>query len=67
MIKLFSLKQEKEKEAAAASSGEKKIAPGLLRMQKGALMHWLGPPLGAACARELSSLRRCRLLARVQM
>ena len=34
MIKLFSLKQEKEKEAAAASSGEKKIAPGLLRMQK---------------------------------
>jgi len=37
MIKLFSLKQEKEKEeAAAGASGEpsKKIAPGLIRMQK---------------------------------
>jgi len=33
MIKLFSLKQEKEKEAAAGSCGEK-IAPGLIRMQK---------------------------------
>ena len=35
MIKLFSLKQDKEKEAASASSGEAKIAPGLIRMQKG--------------------------------
>ena len=34
MIKLFSLKQEKEKEAASGSGGEK-IAPGLIRMQKG--------------------------------
>jgi hypothetical protein len=34
MIKLFSLKQEKEKEASAAGS-EKKVAPGLIRMQKG--------------------------------
>jgi len=35
MIKLFSLKQEKEKEAAnAAAGGEKKVAPGLIRMQK---------------------------------
>jgi len=34
MIKLFSLKQEKEKAAAAAASGEGKIAPGLIRMQK---------------------------------
>lgn len=40
MIKLFSLKQEKEKEAAAAGSGDtsKKVAPGLIRMQKGACM-----------------------------
>ena len=62
MIKLFSLKQEKEKEAAAASSGEKKIAPGLIRMQKGAHMHWRGPPLAAACAGELSSWRMCAAL-----
>lgn len=34
MIKLFSLKQEKEKAASAAGS-EKKVAPGLIRMQKG--------------------------------
>ena len=34
MIKLFSLKQEKEANASAAASGEKKIAPGLIRMQK---------------------------------
>jgi len=34
MIKLFSLKQEKEAEAAQGTSGEKKVAPGLLRMQK---------------------------------
>lgn len=32
MIKLFSLKQEKE--AAASASGDKKVAPGLIRMQK---------------------------------
>jgi len=31
---MSSLKQEKEKEAAASASGEKKIAPGLIRMQK---------------------------------
>ena len=38
MIKLFSLKEEKKKEAAeAAGSGEKKVAPGLIRMQKGPL------------------------------
>lgn len=36
MIKLFSLKQEKEAEAAQSAAGEKKVAPGLLRMQKGA-------------------------------
>jgi len=36
MIKLFSLKQEKEKEEAAAGSGTQKVAPGLIRMQKGA-------------------------------
>ena len=35
MIKLFSLKQEKEKEQAAQSSSGQKVAPGLLRMQKG--------------------------------
>jgi len=34
MIKLFSLKQEKEAEAASSAAGEKKVAPGLLRMQK---------------------------------
>jgi len=35
MIKLFSLKEKKEKEEAAASAGDKpKIAPGLIRMQK---------------------------------
>jgi hypothetical protein len=39
MIKLFSLKKEKEQEAAAeaSGSGSKKVAPGLIRMQKGAL------------------------------
>ena len=37
MIKLFSLKQEKAAEEASASdAGKKKIAPGLIRMQKGA-------------------------------
>ena len=38
MIKLFSLKQEKAEADKAAGSGsaEKKIAPGLIRMQKGA-------------------------------
>ena len=37
MIKLFSLKQEKEKEEAAAGgeAAAKKVAPGLIRMQKG--------------------------------
>ena len=35
MIKLFSLKQEKEASAAAAAKGEGKIAPGQIRMQKG--------------------------------
>ena len=35
MIKLFSLKEEKAKSDAAAASGEtKKVAPGLIRMQK---------------------------------
>ena len=34
MIKLFSLKQEKEAEKASASS-DPKVAPGLIRMQKG--------------------------------
>ena len=34
MIKLFSLKQEKEKEAAAGGASTQKIAPGLIRMQK---------------------------------
>lgn len=34
MIKLFSLKQEKEAEASNSASGQSKIAPGLLRMQK---------------------------------
>jgi len=34
MIKPFSLKQEKEKEEAAAGSGTQKVAPGLIRMQK---------------------------------
>ena len=39
MIKLFSLKQEKAaEEQESSSAGEKrKIAPGLIRMQKGAL------------------------------
>ena len=36
MIKLFSLKQEKEKEEAAAGSGTEKVPPGLIRVQKGA-------------------------------
>ena len=36
MIKLFSLKQEKEKEEATAAGGKPKVAPGLIRMQKGA-------------------------------
>ena len=40
MIKLFSLKQEKEKEAAAEASGTKKVAPGLIRMQKGKLLNF---------------------------
>jgi len=34
MIKLFSLKQEKEKEEQASASGAKKVAPGLIRIQK---------------------------------
>jgi hypothetical protein len=37
MIKLFSLKQEKEAAAASGSaSGGQKVAAGLIRMQKGA-------------------------------
>ena len=36
MIKLFSLKQQKAEEANSEGGG-KKIAPGLIRMQKGAL------------------------------
>jgi len=44
MIKLFSLKQEKEAEAAQSAAGEqKKVAPGLLRMQKGGVQCWLRP------------------------
>jgi hypothetical protein len=35
MIKLFSLKQEKEAAAQSSAAGEKKVAPGLIRMQKG--------------------------------
>jgi len=34
MIKLFDLKKEKEAAASQGASGEKKVAPGLLRMQK---------------------------------
>jgi len=34
MIKLFSLKQEKEAAKEASGSGQQKIAPGLIRMQK---------------------------------
>lgn len=37
MIKLFSLKQEKEAAKEASGSGQQKIAPGLIRMQKGAM------------------------------
>ena len=35
MIKLFSLKEDKAKEAAAGASSNPKIPPGLIRMQKG--------------------------------
>merc|ERR1712070_1196383 len=34
MIKLFSLKEEKQKEQAEAASGVKKTSPGLIRLQK---------------------------------
>ena len=37
MIKLFDLKKQQKDQQAAASSGEKKkMAPGQIRMQKGA-------------------------------
>eukprot|EP00966_Prymnesium_polylepis_P259823 6002093-Prymnesium_polylepis.1 len=39
MIKLFSLKQEKAAEDQASAAGTKKIAPGLIRMQKGGGLH----------------------------
>ena len=35
MIKLFSLKEEKAKEASAGAASNPKIPPGLIRMQKG--------------------------------
>ena len=35
MIKLFSLKEEKAKEASSGASSNPKIPPGLIRMQKG--------------------------------
>ena len=73
MIKLFSLKQEKEKEDADAAANKPKVAPGLIRMQKGArrrrtargCRHWhdtLLSPLGAtrAAPRETSLWRRRR-------
>lgn len=58
MIKLFSLKQEKAEADKAAGSGsaEKKIAPGLIRMQKGA-HPCLQPP---DTWRALSSLKPWR-------
>ena len=36
MIKLFSLKEEKAKEAATNGAAASKVPPGLIRMQKGA-------------------------------
>ena len=60
MIKLFSLKQEKEKEAAAASSGDKKVAPGLIRMQKGACTTSHLTPRAVAALLAVAALTRCR-------
>ena len=37
MIKLFSLKEEKAKEASSGAASNPKIPPGLIRMQKGEL------------------------------
>jgi hypothetical protein len=51
MIKLFSLKQEKEKEASA-TGGEKKVAAGLIRMQK-------GEPPGACRHVRMRKIRQC--------
>lgn len=63
MIKLFSLKQEKEAEAASSAAGEKKVAPGLLRMQKG------GPRRPSAAMTVVEGTtrtpRRCTELAAV--
>ena len=48
MIKLFSLKEEKAKEASAGAASNPKIPPGLIRMQKGECRcHRL--PLHARC------------------
>ena len=45
MIKLFSLKQEKEASASAGDgSGTKKVAPGLIRMQKGVTPPYFAGP-----------------------
>ena len=57
MIKLFSLKEEKAKEAAAGSS-DKKIAPGLIRMQKGTHSF-----LSATCMRCVQTAELSRALA----
>ena len=46
MIKLFSLKQKAEEDAKSAADGKPKTAPGLIRMQKGALPPPPSPPAG---------------------
>ena len=57
MIKLFSLKEQQKKEQQEAADGKKKVAPGLLRMQKGARACCLrGPALDSSLDRAGSAL-----------
>ena len=61
MIKLFSLKQEKEAAKADENAPKQKIAPGMIRTQKGAQQHapavWGRSPSVEPCPALSSHLR----------